>query len=219
MTATMKTSTAAAFLFLFGYLQSFAQANVTFAAPSRYKLTVAINGRTQTADQYVRLEGLPSGDQQAQITLADGAETYKLQSTVTLPDNQETSYFVLVVGKSAQIHHLRLPAHPSAGATASFRPMKTTVKTGTTETILNIKASRDRRTAVVIREFTASGKAAETNRRGMIRGMTTVTMARATARTTTRSSQWASWRGCKQPCSKSHSMTTKWRSLATQPGA
>lgn len=100
----MKTFTAAAFLFLFACAQAFAQANVTFAAPSRYKITVIINARTQTADQYVRLEGLPGGDQTAQVTLTGGGETYHLQTTVTLPDDMETSYFVLVVNKTVQIH-------------------------------------------------------------------------------------------------------------------
>ncbi len=113
----MKTFTIAALLVFAGCLQAMAQANVTFAAPGRYKITVALNGRTQTADQYVRLEGLPTGDHAVTITLTAGTETHNLQSTVTLPDNQETSYFVLVVGNAAQIHwanETRLAAQPQA---------------------------------------------------------------------------------------------------------
>lgn len=120
----MKTFTITALLVFAGCLQAIAQANVTFAAPGRYKITVAINGRTQTADQYVRLEGLPAGDHEAKITLTAGAEIHNLQSTVTLPDNQETSYFVLVVGNAAQIHwanETRLDVPPPQANTPSRR--------------------------------------------------------------------------------------------------
>jgi|GEM_PF-3966762 len=100
----MKTFTIALGFVLIASLPVYSQAHVTFAAPSGYKLKVAINSQTQEDDQYVRFENLTAGDYTTQITATTGGVVYNLRSNITLPDNYETSYFIIVVNKTAQIH-------------------------------------------------------------------------------------------------------------------
>ncbi len=85
-------------------LYTFGQAKVTFASPSDYKLKVVIDKQTQQGDQYVRFETMNAGEYVAQITVTTAGETYNLRSNISLPANRETSYFIIVVNKTAQIH-------------------------------------------------------------------------------------------------------------------
>ncbi len=101
---TMKTCIFTLGILIWNSLQAFATSHVTFAAPAGYTLKVTINGKVQEAEQYVRFDNLASGNHTAQITTTANKESLSFQSTISLPDNQETSYFVLVVNKVAQIH-------------------------------------------------------------------------------------------------------------------
>ena len=100
----MKTITV--FIALFASVSHFAhsQTNVAFAAPAGYRLRVTVNNQTQENEQYVRFENLPTGDHTARITATVGSEIFDVRSTVTLPSGLETSYFVIVVNRTAQVH-------------------------------------------------------------------------------------------------------------------
>lgn len=100
----MKAFLSALFMVCIVIFQTYGQAKVTFAAPTKYKLKVVIGSQTQEDEQYVRFETMAAGDHIAKITVTANGEVYSMQSNVSLPANRETSYFVIVVNKTAQIH-------------------------------------------------------------------------------------------------------------------
>ncbi|MDJ1468331.1 DUF4476 domain-containing protein [Xanthocytophaga flava] len=91
-------------IFFVSVYTAFSQANVTFAAPSGYKLKVVINNQTLEDEQYIRFVNLNAETYTARITATINGEVYNMQSNISLLNQKETSYFIIVVNKTAQIH-------------------------------------------------------------------------------------------------------------------
>lgn len=91
-------------IFFISLCTAYSQANVAFATPAGYKLKVVINSQTLEEEQYVRFINLNAGTYTARITVTTNGEVYNMQSNISLLNQKETSYFIIVVNKTAQIH-------------------------------------------------------------------------------------------------------------------